>query len=150
MGKSRLIYSPTRLRMENQHTVSPYGRLEHVPVDIDRVRTFVDFEVIEIVDEICPYPALLGIDLAFDNLIVINLKKRRMSFEGDVMRVIAPLVPDEGRRYIEPIKEEEYACDPKNIYHVSTSQDDYINSTANGTLSWRSESDFSSDSEEAL
>jgi hypothetical protein len=31
-------------------------------VDIDRVRSFADFEVIEIVDDSCPYPALLGID----------------------------------------------------------------------------------------
>jgi hypothetical protein len=31
-------------------------------VDIDRVRTFANFEVIEIVDNSCPYPALLGID----------------------------------------------------------------------------------------
>jgi len=79
--------------------------LEHVPVDIDGVRTFVDFEVIEIVDDSCPYPTLLGIDWAFDNLAVIYLKKRRMTFEGDGLRVIAPLDPDEGRRYKEPIRE---------------------------------------------
>jgi hypothetical protein len=34
-------------------------------MDIDGVRTFVDFEVIEIVDDSCPYPELLGIDWAF-------------------------------------------------------------------------------------
>jgi hypothetical protein len=50
--------------------------LEHVLVDIDRVRTFADFEVIEIVDDNCPYPALLGIDWAFNNSIVVDLKKR--------------------------------------------------------------------------
>jgi hypothetical protein len=42
--------------------VSPFGRLEHVPIDIDGVRKFADFKVIEIVDDSCPYPALLGID----------------------------------------------------------------------------------------
>jgi hypothetical protein len=62
MGKPKLIYSPIRLRMANQQAVSPFGILEHVPVDIDRVRTFAYFEVIEIVDDNCPYPALLGID----------------------------------------------------------------------------------------
>jgi hypothetical protein len=36
--------------------------MEHVPVDIDRVRTFAYFEVIEIVDDSFPYPMLLGID----------------------------------------------------------------------------------------
>jgi hypothetical protein len=62
MGKPKLIYSPIRLRMSNQQVVSPFGRLECVYVDINGVRMFADFEVIEIVDDSCPYPALLGID----------------------------------------------------------------------------------------
>jgi hypothetical protein len=99
MGKPKLIYSPIRFRMANQHAMIPFERLEHVPMDIDRVRKFSDFEVIEIVDDSCPYPAMLGIDWAFDNLTVIDLKKRRMTFEGDGLRVIAPLDPDEGCRY---------------------------------------------------
>jgi hypothetical protein len=97
MGKPRLIYSPIRLRMANQQAVSPFGRLEHVPVDIDRVRTFADFEVIEIVDDNCPYPALLGIDWAFNNSTVVDLKKIHMTFEKYGLRVIAPLDPDEGQ-----------------------------------------------------
>jgi hypothetical protein len=43
MGKEKLIYSPIRLRMANQQDVSPFGRLELVPMDIDGVRTFADF-----------------------------------------------------------------------------------------------------------
>jgi hypothetical protein len=66
MGKPKMIYSPNRLRMDNQQAVSPFGRLEHVLVDIDGVRMFADFEVIEIVDDSCPYPALLGIDWDFN------------------------------------------------------------------------------------
>jgi hypothetical protein len=33
-------------------------------VDINGVRTFIYFKVIEIVDDSCPYPVLLGIDSA--------------------------------------------------------------------------------------
>jgi hypothetical protein len=44
-------------------------------MDIEKVRTFADFEVIEIVDGNCPYPALLGIDWAFNNSTVVDLKK---------------------------------------------------------------------------
>jgi hypothetical protein len=95
MGKPKLIFSPIRLRMANQDDVSPFRRLEHVPVDIDGVRTFVDFEVIEIVNESCPYPTLLGIDWAFNNSIVVDLKKIRMMFEGYGLRVIAALDPDD-------------------------------------------------------
>jgi hypothetical protein len=76
MGKPKLIYSPIRIRMANQKAVSPFGRLEHVPVDIDGVRTLADFEMIEIVDDRCPYPVMSGIDWPFNNSTVVDLKKR--------------------------------------------------------------------------
>jgi hypothetical protein len=97
MGKSKLIYSPIRLRMANQQDFNPFGRLEHVPMDIDGLRMFANFEVIEIVDDSFPYPALLGIDWAFINSTVDDLNKRCMNFEKDRLRVITPLDPDEGR-----------------------------------------------------
>jgi hypothetical protein len=52
-------------------------------VNIEGVKMKVDFEVIEIMDDYDPYLALLGIDWAFDNNVVLNLKKRQMSFETD-------------------------------------------------------------------
>ena len=122
MGKPKLIYSPIMLRMTNQQAVIPFGRLEHVPVDIDEVRTFVDFEVIEIVDESCPYPALLGVDWAFNNSTIVDLKKIRMTFEGNGLRFIAPLDPDEGHRYIEPIREEDRMYELENICKLTARQ----------------------------
>jgi hypothetical protein len=92
--------------------------MEHVPVDIDGVRTFADFEVIEIVDDNCPYPALLGIDWAFDNSIVVDLKKRCMIFERYGLMVIAPLDLDEGPRYTEPVREEDHVYEVENIYKL--------------------------------
>jgi hypothetical protein len=105
MGKPKLIYSPIRFRTTNQQVVSPFRRLEHVLMDIDGVRTFVDFEVIERVDDSCPYPVLLGIDWDFNNSTIVDLKKRRIMFEGDGLRVIAPMDPDEGPRYTKPVRE---------------------------------------------
>jgi len=64
-------------------------------MDIDGVRTFADFEVIEIVDDSFPYPALLGIDWAFDNSTIVDLKNQRMTFEKVGPRVVAPLDLDE-------------------------------------------------------
>lgn len=43
--------------------------------DIEAAITLADFEVIGIVDDSNPYPALLGINLAIDMNGVINLKK---------------------------------------------------------------------------
>jgi hypothetical protein len=96
--------------------VSSFGRLEHVPIDIDGVRTFVDFEVIEIVDDSIPYPMLLGINWAFNNSTVVDLKKRRMEFEGNDLNFLSPLDLDEGHGYIEPLREEDYAYELENIY----------------------------------
>jgi hypothetical protein len=93
MGKPKLIYSPIIFRISNQQVVSPFGILERVPVDIDKVRTFACFEVIEIVDDNYPYPTLLGIYWAFNNSTLVDLKKIRMAFEGDGLRFIAPLDP---------------------------------------------------------
>jgi hypothetical protein len=150
MGKPKLIYSPSRIRMTNQHDASPFRRLEHVHVDIEGVRTFVDFKVIEIVDESCPYPALLGIDWAFNNFTTVDLKKRRMTYEGDGLRVITPLDPDEGPRYTYPIREEDHAYELENIYKLRARHQDYINPIEDGNQSWRSENTCSSHLEEAL
>jgi hypothetical protein len=78
-------------------------------VDIDEVRTFLDFEVIEIVDDSCPYLALLGINWDFNNSTIVDLKKIKMKFKGDGLRFIALLDPYEGHRYKEPIREEDHA-----------------------------------------
>jgi hypothetical protein len=73
-----------------------------VTVDLDGVRTKVDFEVIEIVDDTTPYPTFLGLDWVFNNQAIINLETRKMTFESGEYRVIAPLDPSKGERFIEP------------------------------------------------
>jgi hypothetical protein len=57
-------------------------------------------------DESEPYPELLGIDWAFDNNAVLNLKKRQMSYETDTLRMVATLYPYEANWYNEPLDEE--------------------------------------------
>ena len=76
----KLSRSPIHLRIANQQRVSPLGRLLQVPVDIDGVRSFADFEVIEIIGDSRSYRALLGIDWAIDNMVVIDLNKIQMTF----------------------------------------------------------------------
>ena len=104
-------------------------------VDIDGVWSLVDFEVIEIIDDSNPFPALLGIDWAFDNLAVINLKKKQMTFEGPNIRIIVPLDPSMGPRFSEPIRVEEEVREIDDFYKMTTMQDDYINPTIDGMLS---------------
>ena len=111
------------MRLENQQRVCPIRRLSNVPVDIDDVRSLEDFEVIEIIDDSKPYLALLGTDWAFDNLIVINLKKKHMTFKGHNIRIITPLDPSMGPRYTEPIRVEEEAREIDAFYKMTTTQD---------------------------
>lgn len=69
-------------------------------MNIDGVRK-VDFEVIEIIYDTNRYPTLLGIDWDFNNLVILNLKKRQMSFELEDIRVIVPMDPNEWKCYLE-------------------------------------------------
>lgn len=126
------------------------GRLHVVIVDIEGVQTIVDFIVIEIVDYSKPYPALLGLDWAFDNLAIINLKKIQMVFKRDDMRVIIPLAPSEGLRYTELVRDEHYDLDVDNIYHIVVKEEDWINLIADGKLGWDQDSSCTSDSEEEM
>jgi len=81
MGKPKLVWSPIHLRMGNQQKIIPFERLELVSKDIKGVRSTVTFEVIEIVDDSNSYLAFLGLDWAFENLSMVNLKKRQLVFE---------------------------------------------------------------------
>ena len=51
---------------------------------------------------------------------VIDLKRRQMTFEDAQLRVIAPLDPFQGPRYIEPIRAEEEAHNIESLYQMTT------------------------------
>ena len=76
-------------------------------VDIARARVLADFEVIKIVEDANPYPALLELDWVMDMGGIINLKKQSMVFEIRSTRVIVPLDPAEDAQYTEPIHTKE-------------------------------------------
>jgi len=86
-----LQWSPIWLRMENQQKVIPMGRLHGVKVDIEGTSALDDCKVIEVMDDINPYPTLLGIDWAIDMNRVINSKKRTMLLERKLLQVVVPL-----------------------------------------------------------
>lgn len=101
-------------------------------------------------DDTDPYPTLLGIDWAFDNQVIFNLKKRQIIVEGGDIRVIAPLDLWERDCYVDLVKGELSREDLDNIYNVIKRQEDYVNLTANKLLSWCNIGSCASDSEEAL
>jgi len=107
--------------MENQQKIIPMGRLHGVAVDIEGVSALDEFEVIDIVDDSNPYPALLGIDWAIDMNGVINLKKQTMVFERKMICMVVLLDPVEGPRYTKPVRDyEEIDNDLDQIYKITT------------------------------
>ena len=76
--------------------------------------------------------ALLGIEWEYKNMAIINPKKRQIIFEGNNMRVIFPLDPSEGVRYIEIVKEEYCVAGIENIYQIIAKEQYWVNPTAKG------------------
>jgi hypothetical protein len=148
MGEPTLGYSPVQLKLANQHRVLPIGRLKGVMVDLDGVCTKADFEVVEIVDGTTPYPTLLGLDWVFYNQAIINLKTQKMTFDSREYRVIVPLDPSEGERFLEPtcLDLEEIS----QLYRTTVRDEDYVNPTTDGILSWWSITSCTSDSDTGL
>lgn len=67
--------------MVNQYYIFPIGRLEDIKVDVACMKTNTDFKVIDIMGYKDPYPMLLGIDRAYENYVVIKLKREFMVYE---------------------------------------------------------------------
>ena len=105
-----------------------------------------DFDVIEVVEDGGSYPALLGIGWDNDSMEVINFKKQVMTFENQDVGVIAPMDPQEGCRYIEPVKDE-VGRSWDHAYNIS---EDYIHPTIDGELGWRSDHFAYSNFDDAL
>lgn len=64
--------------------------------------------------------------------------------------MIAPLDPNEGDRYNEPIDEDAQSSIIENIYKIIGLKEDYINPTADGELSWSSMKSYDIDLEDTM
>ena len=124
-----------QIRLANQSKVLPINRLIQVLVEIEGLRTYVHFEVINIIDDKNPYPILLGIDCSIDNQTIINFKNMILMFEDEELRVVAPLDPLEGQRYIEQVNSEGHDGYLDHIYNITFAMDDYVNPMTDRKLS---------------
>jgi len=60
---------------------------------------------IEIMGGKYPYPTLLCIDWAYENYVIIDLKKEIMTFESNGIKVTHPLDLYQGQEYMDPTDE---------------------------------------------
>ena len=104
-------------------------------MDVKGLRTYAEFEVIDIVDDTNPYRVPLEIDWAIDNQTIINFKKRILSFKYSEMRVVAPIDPLEGQQYVEPVHNKGKENYLDQMYNTMYLKEYYINPIVDGNLS---------------
>ena len=80
------------------------------------------------------------------SMTVINFKNHVMTFENQYIRFIALMESNEGRRYIELVKDE-VVRGWDHAYNISK---DYVYITTDGELDWRTASSATSSSDDAL
>ena len=90
-------WSHVQLHLDNQAKVQPIKRVSNLVIDVEGMKTYAEFDVIEVVNGEGSYPTLLGIGCANDSMVVIEFKKQMMTFKNQYTRVIAPMDPNEGR-----------------------------------------------------
>lgn len=73
-----------------------------------------------------------------------------MIFENKSLRVVVPLDPAEGAHYTEPMRDDESDDELDCIYQIMEHDQDWVNSTANGRISWECKSFYTSDSDEKI
>lgn len=73
-----------------------------------------------------------------------------MVFEKNFVRVVIPLDPAEGAWYTEPIHDDYDEKDIDHLYNLTTWDEDWINPTTDGHISWEKDSSCQSDSNEEL
>jgi hypothetical protein len=70
---------------------------------------------------------------------LINLKRDTMTFEADGIKVVHPLDPYVGPRYMEPTDNNMEGGDLDQLYVITAGmREDNINPTTDGSVSWRS------------
>ena len=61
-----------------------------------------------------------------------------MIFDSRNFRVVAPLDPSDCETYVEPLPDSVLEDDVNQLYRTTTREEDYVNPTTDGVLSWRS------------
>jgi hypothetical protein len=70
-----------------------------------------------------------------------------MIFEVGNFRVVSPLDPSDCEIYVEPVPESVLEDDVNQLYRTTVREEDYVNPTIDGVLSWRSINSDMSDSD---
>jgi len=73
-----------------------------------------------------------------------------MIFEKKSLRITVPLHPAEGSRYIKHVRDYESDDNLDYIYKITTQDQDWVNPTMDGWITWDRESSCTSDSDKEI
>lgn len=73
-----------------------------------------------------------------------------MIFEKKSLRIVVPLDPAKGAHYTEPMHDNESDDDLDCIHKINAQDQDWVNLTADGRISWECECSCTSDSDEEV
>jgi len=73
-----------------------------------------------------------------------------MIFEKKSLRVIIPLDPTKGLRYTEPVHDYESDDDLDCIYKITMWDQDWVNSSMDGRITWEHKNSYTSDFDEEI
>ena len=149
-NKLGLDWSHVQLRLVNQSNVLPISIITQVHMEVKGLKTYDEFEVIDIVDDTNPYHTIIGIDWAIENTTIVKFKKRILSFEDYEIRVVTQIDTLEGHRYVKPVHREGKDNYIDHLYNIMSSQEQYITPTSYENLSWWSVSLCTPDSGDGL
>jgi len=79
---------------------------------------------------------------------VINLKKHKMIFEKKSLHMVIPLDLVEGTHCTEPVRDEGSDDEMDCIYKITARNQDWVNLTAEGRISWEHAESCTTDSNE--
>ena len=89
-------WSHVQLLLANKDTVTKIGRVSHLDVEVESMKTYIDFVVNEVVDGGGSYVVLLAIGWANGGMEGINFKKHVMTFANQNIKCIGPMDPNQG------------------------------------------------------
>lgn len=81
---------------------------------------------------------------------IINLKKWKIIFENNALRVVIPLDPAKGTYYTEPVCDDDGDRELDCIYQLTAWNVDRVKPTTDGWLSWDRDCSCTSDSDEEV
>jgi hypothetical protein len=119
------------LKLADQRFIEPIDTLKNVIISIMGIPTRVDFEVINLVEGIPAYPALVGRPWGRNMRATISLERDRIKLKGSSRKIIIPLDPKEGKPWVETWDE---THETQRLYQVMNEQKDNVEPNSEGEI----------------